>query len=107
MSQASLLSPSLETAEVTRESFADHVLGEIARTRGPQLPCYQAGEILSGFLGRFGPEEAMAICHRAFTVHDGMWRSAPVTVMRFQPGHDEYFAVPLLAEARAAGATGT
>lgn len=107
MSRASLLSPSAEAAVVTRESFADHVLGEIERTRGPQLPCYRAGEILAGFLDRFGLDAGMAICGRAFGVHDGMWRSAPVTVMRFQPGNDDYFAVPLLAEAQAAGETAT
>jgi hypothetical protein len=102
MSQASLLSPSPETAEITRESLAAHILAEITRTRGAQLPCYQAGDILSGFIDRFGPDDGMAICNQAFIAHGGMWRSAPVTVMRFQPGQDAYFAVPLLEEARAA-----
>lgn len=102
MSQASLLSSSPEAAEITRDILAGHIMSEIARTCGPQLPCYRSEEILSGFFGRFGPGDAMAICDQAFNAHRGMWRSAPVTVMRFQASNDPYFAVPLLEEARAA-----
>lgn len=102
MSQATLLPPSLETGGITRESLAEHILAEITRTCGAQLPCYQATEILSGFFDRFGADDGMAVANQAFIVHGGMWRSAPVTVMRFQPGQDDYFAVPLLEEARAA-----
>lgn len=102
MSQATLLSPSPETGEITRGSLAEHILAEVTRTCGDQLPCYQAAEILSGFFDRFGPDDGMAIANQAFIARGGMWRSAPVTVMRFQPGQDGYFAVPLLEEARAA-----
>lgn len=102
MAQSSLLSPSPQAGEITAESFADYVLGEIARTRGPQLPCYRSAEILNGFLGRFGLDDAMAICDRAFTACDGMWRGAPVTVARFAVGQDGFFARPMLEEARAA-----
>lgn len=102
MAQASLLSPSPQAGEVTAESFAGHVIGEIARTRGPQLPCYRSGEVLNGFLARFGLGDGMAICDRAFNGHGGMWRGAPVTVARFAAGQDDFFARPLLEEARAA-----
>jgi hypothetical protein len=109
MTSASLLTPMTpaSTADgsnsaVTKESLGAHILSEIERCHGPQLPCYSTEQILSGFWERFGAD-GMAICHQAFTVHDGMWRGAPVTVLRFQPNQDSYFAVPLLAEALGAG----
>ena len=102
MAQAFLLQPSPHDGDITAESFADYVRGEITRTCGPQLPCYRSDEILNGFASRFGITDAMAICGRAFTAHDGMWRSAPVTVARFAEGQDEFFGLPLLEEARAA-----
>lgn len=101
MSQASLLSSSPDSGETTSDSLAGHILAEITRTCGPQLPCHHSAEILSGFFERFGPDAAMAICDRAFGHHGGTWRSAPVTVLRFQASNDPYFAVPLLEEARA------
>jgi len=101
MSQASLLSPSPEKDAITRESFTAHVLAEITRVCGPQLPCFQSPQILGGFYDRFGPEAAMAVCNQALNEHGGMWRSAPVTVLRFQEGQDGFFARPLLEEARA------
>ena len=97
MSQATLLSSSPGTAP---ESLREHILLRIAETCGAQLPCYRSDEILNGFLDRWTPDEVMAICEQAFTVHKGMWRGAPVTVLRFQPGHDQFFAAPLLEEAR-------
>lgn len=102
MAQASLISASPQASGVTAGSFAAHVLGEIARACGPQLPCYRSGEILSGFIARFGLDDGMAICDRAFSVHGGTWRGAPVTVARFADGQDDFFARPLLEEARAA-----
>lgn len=102
MSQASLLSPSVKGGEITRESFPDYVQAEITRTTGPQLACYRAAEILTGFWDRLGALPAMAVCELAFGPHGGMWRGAPVTVLRFQEGHDEFFARPLLAEASTA-----
>jgi hypothetical protein len=103
VAQASLLSASPRPDVITSESLAAHILAEIARTGGPQLPCYRSPEILNGFFERFGPEGGMAICDQAFGVHNGMWRSAPVTVWRFQATHDTYFANPLLEEARGSG----
>lgn len=102
MSQASLLSLSPQGGAITGESLAGHILAEITRTGGPQLPCYRSEEILNGFLGRFSAEEATAICEQAFKAHDGMWRGAPVTVRRFSEANDDFFARPLLEEARAA-----
>lgn len=100
MVQASLLPPSPQADGITRESLAGHIRSEIVRTCGPQLPCYRAAEIINGFFDRFGPAGTMAVCDQVFGVHGGMWRGAPVTVLRFQPGHDDYFALPLLEECR-------
>ena len=101
MSQATLLSPSAPadcpSASASPREFAAYVLSEIERCNGPQLPCYQAEPILEGFLSRF-PENATAICAQAFGAYSGMWRGAPVTVLRFQEGHDHFFALPLLEE---------
>lgn len=101
MAPASLLSPPAPS-EATAESLGAHILDQIAHYSGPQLPCYTADEILRGFFERFGPADGMAICAQAFEVHHGMWRGAPVTIQRFAPGQDSYFAIPLLDEARSA-----
>ncbi|SRR5579859_3423546 len=101
MASPSLLSPPAATPGITSEALSAHILAEIARTCGSQLPCYRQDEILSSFFDRFGPEAGMAICEQAFGVHGGMWRGAPVTVRRFGESQDPYFANPLLEEARA------
>lgn len=98
MVQASLLSAPASPETVT-VPLDEHILGLIARYSGPQLPNYQTGEILGGFIQRHGPDNVMAICHQAFEVHQGMWRGAPVTIQRFQRHHDDFFAIPLLEEA--------
>ena len=100
MAPAFLLSPPAPP-QVTAESLGAHILDQIAHYGGPQLPCYSAKEILAGFFARFGAD-GMKICAQAFEVHRGMWRGAPVTIHRFGPGHDAYFAIPLLDEARSA-----
>jgi hypothetical protein len=82
---------------VTRDSFAEYVLGEILRTAGPQVPCPRAEEILTGFWDRFGPDKALLACSLAFGVHRGIWRSAQITPLRFAEHQDEFFAIPLLA----------
>lgn len=89
--------PSPET--VTPDSFPGYVLSEIARTSGPQVPCARAEGILRAFLERFGPDKAMAVCRAAFGLHGGFWRGAPVTPLRFDERQDDFFALPLLAEA--------
>jgi hypothetical protein len=104
MAQASLLSPenpAVAIPAVTGESLGEYIATETARLLGPQLPNYRAGEIIAGFCERFGAD-AMAICRQVFDVHNGMWRGAPVTILRFQEHHDEYFAYPLLQEVRSA-----
>jgi hypothetical protein len=85
---------------MSSEELAAYIQAEILRCCGPQLPCYQADQILNGFFGRYGADAGMAICERAFGVHGGMWRGAPVTLLRFQPSNDPYFSEPLLEEAR-------
>jgi hypothetical protein len=79
--------------------LGSHIAAEIARCSGPQLPCFNAGQIIDGFWERFGAA-GMVICRQAFEVHNGMWQGAPVTLQRFQAHHDPFFAVPLLTEAR-------
>jgi hypothetical protein len=107
MSSATVFSPSAHVTDGTAVSLpgdpAGFILGEILRCNGPQLPCYQERSILAGFLERFTADEAALICHQAFGVHGGMWRQAPVTVLRFSGEHDSYFAIPLLEEAHASG----
>ena len=83
--------------EVTRESFTDYVLGEILRTAGPQVPCLRAGEILTAFWDRLGPDKALLACSLAFGVHRGFWRGAQITPLRFAEHQDEFFVLPLLA----------
>lgn len=100
VSSATLIQAPVSSA-ITSESLGAHILEQIAQIHGPQLPCYQAREILDGFWERFGPG-GMAICDQAFTAHRGMWRGAPITVLRFSERHDPFFAIPLLDEARAA-----
>lgn len=100
VSSATLTQSSAPSA-ITAESLGAHILEKIAQIHGPQLPCYTAKEILGGFWERFG-DAGMAICDQAFTAHHGMWRGAPITVLRFQERHDPFFAIPLLDEARAA-----
>jgi hypothetical protein len=99
MSQATLL-PSPQSPGVTPESLSDCILRRLTETCGAQLPCQGSAEILNGFTGRFTAEEVMAISEQAFGVHNGMWRGAPVTILRFQESHDGFFARPLLEEAR-------
>lgn len=101
MALPSLLPATAAPAGITAEALADRIRTEIARTCGSQLPCYRADEILNGFFARFGPEAGMMICDQAFSVHNGVWRGAPVTVRRFSGSQDPYFANPLLEEARA------
>jgi hypothetical protein len=91
--QASLLSPSepitgasAPAPVATRETLGAHILAEIARCNGPQLPCYSSTQILDGFWARFGP-------------------GAPITILRFQAHHDPFFALPLRDEAEACQGT--
>jgi hypothetical protein len=87
--------PSAET--VTRDSFPAFVASEILRTSGPQPPCQSAGDVLTAFWDRLGPDKAMEVCARAFGPMRGIWRSAPVTPRRFAEDQDWFFALPLLA----------
>jgi hypothetical protein len=94
-------SPSPQTA--SPQSFPGYVLAEILRTSGPQVPCPRAGEILTAFWDRFGPDKALSVCAAVFGPHRGFWRGAPVTPLRFGESQDEFFALPLLEEAGSAG----
>lgn len=102
MSSPTLLAPESAARtipEITQEWLTAHILSEIARLHGPQLPVWNQDQILSGFWERFGPDGRI-IADRIFGTHAGFWKGAPVTVLRFQASHDEFFSLPLLAEAR-------
>lgn len=99
--QAPALSPSAPSRTVTKQSLSAYIQERIIECNGPQLPCDRAEEILNGFWDRFGVEAGMAICAQVFDVRNGMWHNAPVTVLRFQEGQDQFFANPLLEEALA------
>lgn len=108
MPQASLLtSPDIisetdsSVPQVTRESLGTAILSEIVRCNGLQLPNYHQEEILDSFWEKFGPDAGTLICHQAFRVHKGFWRGAQITIARFQRSNDDFFATPLLEEARA------
>lgn len=108
MPQASLLaSPDIVSEasssipQITRESLGEHILSEIVRCNGAQLPNYREQEILDSFWEQFGPDDGALICRQAFQVHSGFWRGAQITILRFQRSHDEFFAAPLLEEAQA------
>jgi hypothetical protein len=79
----------------TREAWI-YITEEIRRLHGPQLPGADARTITDGFCDRFGIENAVRIARAAFEVYGGMWHGAPVTIKRFQAGHDDFFARPLL-----------
>lgn len=88
-----------ETGEIDRDSFPGHVLAEIARTTGPQPPCFSSGQILLAYWDRVGAEKALAVCRSAFGRHGGYWQGAPITPRRFLPTHDSYFTEPIFAAA--------
>jgi hypothetical protein len=80
-------------------SIADvcaYIAEEIVRAHGPQLPARDVQSALEGFCARFGIIAAVRIARAAFEVYGGMWEGAPVTWRRFTPGHDLFFARPIL-----------
>lgn len=83
--------------EWTRADLAWFVRSEITRMNGPQLPIQQEDQIINEFFDRYGVM-GVKIARHAFGFYDGMWRGAPVTVRRFAPGQDVYFAAPILRE---------
>src|SRR6266568_561977 len=74
-----------------------YVCEEILRLNGPQLPSHGAQQTIEDFCSRFGTPVAVRIARAAFEVYNGRWQGAPITWKRFAPGHDEYFAQPVLA----------
>ena len=88
----------LPAAQWSAADLTGFIREEIARLHGEQLPCPEEDQILDGFAGRFGAD-GVVIARRAFEDHQGIWRWAPVTVRRFGPGQDDFFALALLREA--------
>ena len=73
-------------------SGAEAVVAEIERRGGDVVrnPKTEAS-IFKSFMTRW-PENSVAIARAAFEVHDGMWRSAPISLNRFCKASDPYFA---------------
>jgi len=71
----------------------DYIMSEVERRHGPQVrDAKKEAGIIKAFIGRWGIEQAVAIAKVAFTVHDGMWRNAPISINRFCRASDPYFA---------------
>lgn len=87
----------LPEPEWTPADLAQFVRREITRMNGPQLPVQQEDQIITGFFERYGVM-SVKIARLVFGHYHGMWRDAPVTVRRFAPGQDVYFAEPILRE---------
>jgi hypothetical protein len=81
----------------TAADVAEYITEEVVRVHGPQLPARDVQETLRGFCERFGVPAAVRIARAAFEIYSGFWEGAPVTWKRFGPGHDEFFAQPILA----------
>lgn len=91
----------VDPAEITApDELLSHIDAAIVSCLGPRLPVFTAPSIIRAFWERFSLTEIIAICDRAFNVHRAMWQMAPVTVLRFQENEDQFFAIPLLEEAR-------
>jgi hypothetical protein len=89
--------PRQEGLTMNASQMAAYVVGEAERLTGPQLRVPGAEEIFEGFIERFGRRDATRIAKAAIDVHRGMWVGAPITPRRFLPGHDGFFARPILA----------
>lgn len=84
----------------TEQDIYIYVREEMTRIHGEQLPSVSLTETMREFCGRFGTETAVRIVRAAFEIYGGMWQGAPVTIKRFLPSHDGFFALPLLAHAQ-------
>lgn len=79
------------------QTLRAYVLGEIEKRHGPQVrDTAKEQAIFSDFLKRWG-DDAPIIAVAAFEIYDGMWANAPITVTRFKPASDEFFARRILA----------
>lgn len=86
--------------EWTGQQLRDYVISQIQHFHGPQ-PSNPMKEksIFDSFVSRWG-SDAVVIARAAFEVHEGMWRSAPISVNRFCKASDAYFAAPILDRVR-------
>ena len=84
-------------AEWGWQDLRDYVIREIEKRHGPQVRDPRKEQaIFKGFMTRW-PDQAVAIARSAFNVHDGMWKSAPISVNRFCKASDPFFAEILAA----------
>jgi len=83
----------------TWQDLRDYVITSITERFGaPQRDLLKESGIFKGFLGRYGTVDAVLIAVAAFKIHEGIWRSAPISVSRFTKNNDPYFADVLLAQ---------
>jgi len=75
----------------------DYVIAQIETRRGGSIPrdAVKEAAIFRRFLTQWG-EQAGPIAEHAFTVCDGWWKNAPISVNRFTKGSDPYFAQPIV-----------
>lgn len=80
----------------------DYVVAGIETTLGHALPGRSDSKsrakekaIFTGFLARYG-DRSPDIARYAFTVAEGYWRNAPISVQRFCRNSDQYFADPII-----------
>jgi len=85
----------------TSDDVYAYTLEELLRVHGPQLPSLGTDEhfrkIMDEFCERFGIPAAARIVRAVFEVYNGMWQGAPLTILRFTPGHDSFFSDQILA----------
>ena len=86
----------LASSEWTWESLRDYVLTEIQKVAGavPRQPLKEKG-IFSGFINRWGAENAQMIARYVFEVEKGRWMGAPMNIYRFSERSDASFAKPI------------
>lgn len=70
----------------------DYVVAQIEAYHGkfPRNPAQEKG-IFNAFVNRWG-DKALPIAKLAFTVHQGLWHNAPISINRFCIASDPWFA---------------
>lgn len=83
------------TSNVTWQKLRDYVTAQVEATSGPfPRDVRKENTIFMAFMARW-PEQAMDIARFAFESCEGIWKGAPVSVVRFHRTSDSYFAEPI------------
>lgn len=85
-----------DEAQWTWQELRDYVITQIEHRHGPQVRnAAKEKAIFSSFLSRWGTN-AVPIAKAAFTIYDGMWANAPISVFRFCKASDPFFGKVIL-----------